>query len=196
MFRRWPGRWYLQIIFMLALSGLPSWVYAATGGEFHNEWDSWFEFSRILNFLIVAAGLYFILRKPLRKLFTNRREGIQRAIKEAEEARAEAQRLREDYERRTAELERELGDIRAQAQADQEALRLRLLQEGDEAADRVMEHARFTIEQESRKAESQIRARAALLALELAEKALERDLGPDDQRRFLQDYIAKVGEMN
>ncbi|MFQ5693577.1 MAG: F0F1 ATP synthase subunit B [Nitrospinota bacterium] len=164
--------------------------------EVHNAFDPWFETSRILNFLLVFFGLYFLLRKPIRTAMAKRREGIERAIHEAEEARAEARRLREEYERKTAELEKELEEIRAQARAEQEALRARLLEEGREAADRVMEQARFTIEQESRKAEQQIRSQAARLALELAEKALERELGPEDQRRFIQDYLHKVGEMN
>jgi F-type H+-transporting ATPase subunit b len=168
----------------------------ASIGEFHNVFDPWLEFSRILNFLIVVLALYFILRKPLRMLMAKRREGIQNAIKEAEEARAEAKRLREDYERRTAELGKELEAMKAQTKSDQEALRVRLLKEGTESAERVLDHARLTIDQETKKAEQQLRSKAALLALELAEKALKRELGPEDQRRFLQDYIHKVGEMN
>ena len=164
--------------------------------EFHNVWDSWFEFSRVLNFLIVLFALYFILRKPIRKAMEGRREGIVKAMKEAEEARAEAGRLREEYEKRTADLDKELAEMRVQAEADREALKTRLLKEGAESAERILEHARFTIEQETKKAEQLIRARAAQLALDLAEKALARELGPEDQRRFIKDYIAKVGEMN
>ncbi len=164
--------------------------------EFHNVWDSWFEFSRVLNFLIVLFGLYFILRKPIRKAMDARREGIIKAMEEAKEARAEAARLREEYEKRTADLDEELAKMRVQAEADREALKARLLKESAESAERILEHARFTIEQETKKAEQLIRARAAELALDLAEKALERELGPEDQRRFIKDYIAKVGEMN
>ena len=164
--------------------------------EFHNVWDSWFEFSRVLNFLIVLFALYFILRKPIRKAMEGRREGIVKAMKEAEEARAEAGRLREEYEKRTADLDKELAEMRVQAEADREALKTRLLKEGAESAERILEHARFTIEQETKKAEQLIRARAAQLALDLAEKAIARELGPEDQRRFIKDYIAKVGEMN
>lgn len=168
----------------------------AAATEFHNVWDSWFEFSRVLNFLIVLFGLYFILRKPVRKAMDGRREGIVKAMEEAKEARAEAGRLREEYEKRTADLDEELEKMRVQAEADREALKARLLKEGAESAERILEHARFTIEQETKKAEQLIRARAAELALDLAEKALERELGPEDQRRFIKDYIAKVGEMN
>ena len=70
------------------------------------------------------------------------------------------------------------------------------MKEGAEAAERILVHARLSIEQQTEKAEQQIRARAAQIALDLAEKALARELGPEDQRRFIQDYIAKVGEMN
>lgn len=182
---------------LLALWLAPGAVLAAAEGEPHaNVFDPWMEFSRVLNFLVVLFGLYFLLRKPIRGVMAKRREGIERTLREAEEARAEAKRLREDYGRRTAELERELEEIRAQTRAGQDALRARLLQEGSEAADRVMEHARLAIEQETRKAEQRLRSRAALLALDLAEKALERELGPEDQRRFVRDYITKVGEWN
>ncbi len=197
MFRRWISqRWVWVFFILLVLSGLPAKGLAASGGEFQNVWDTKFEISRVLNFLVVALGLYFILRKPLRKLFSSRREGIEIAIKEAEDARAEANRLREDYERRTAELEKELSEIRSRSHVNEEALRSRLVAEGDAAADRVVDHARFTIEQESKKAESQLRTHAALLALELAEEVLKRELGPEDQRRFFQDYLAKVGEID
>lgn len=186
----WTGLCFAAATLLVPALGI------ASGEEFHNVFDPWLEFSRILNFLIVALGLFFILRKPLRMLMAKRREGIENAIKEAEEARAEAKRLREDYERRTAELGKELETMKAQAKSDQEALRVRLLKEGTESAERILDHARLTIDQETKKAEQQLRSRAALLALELAEKSLERELGPEDQRRFLRDYIHKVGEMN
>ncbi len=186
----WTGLCFATATLLVPALGI------ASGEEFHNVFDPWLEFSRVLNFLIVALGLFFILRKPLRMLMAKRREGIESAIKEAEEARAEAKRLREDYERRTAELGKELEAMKAQAKSDQEALRARLLKEGTESAERILDHARLTIDQETKKAEQQLRSRAALLALELAEKSLERELGPEDQRRFLRDYIHKVGEMN
>ena len=186
----WTGLCFAAATLLVPALGI------ASGEEFHNVFDPWLEFSRVLNFLIVALGLFFILRKPLRMLMAKRREGIESAIKEAEEARAEAKRLREDYERRTAELGKELEAMKAQAKSDQEALRARLLKEGTESAERILDHARLTIDQETKKAEQQLRSRAALLALELAEKSLERELGPEDQRRFLRDYIHKVGEMN
>ncbi|MFQ5913372.1 MAG: F0F1 ATP synthase subunit B [Nitrospinota bacterium] len=191
-----PLRAWARPCVALAILLSPAWAFAAAGQEHHNVFDPWMEFLRVLNFLLVLFGLFFLLRKPIRAMMAKRRDGIERAIKEAEEARAEAARLREEYTRRTADLEKELAEIREQAKADQEALRARVLKEGGEAADRIMDQTRFTIEQETRKAEEQIRSRAALLALELAEKALERELSPEDQRRLIRDCIAKVGEKN
>ncbi len=180
----------------IALLGIPLLAAAAEEGVHHRVFDFWTEFSRVINFLIVVVLLYFLLRKPLRRAMADRRERLVKAMGDAEESRAEAKRLLEEYTERTARLEQELSALRATAEEERRSLQGRILEEAREVTQRVMEQARLTIDQEAKKAEQRLKEKAASLALELAEEALKRELGPDDQRRFLKEYVSKLGDLN
>jgi len=180
----------------IALLEIPLLATAAEEGVHHRVFNFWTEFSRVINFLIVAVLLYFLLRKPIRRAMAGRREKLVKAMGDAEESRTEAKKLLEEYTERTAHLEQELSALRAAAEEERRALQGRILEEAREVAQRVMEQARLTIDQETKKAQQRLKEKAASLALELAEEALKRELGPDDQRRFLNEYVSKLGDLN
>ena len=195
---RGPRKTAAALLLGMALFGTPLLAPSAEkapGAALHHVFDFWTEFSRVFNFLIVAVLLYFLLAKPIRRAMRSRRERLVQAMREAEEGRAEAKRLLEEYTERTANLERELLALRATAEEERRALRGRILEEAREMAQRAMEQARFTIDQETKKAQQRLKEKAASLALELAEEALRRELGPEDQRRFLQEYVSKLGDL-
>jgi F-type H+-transporting ATPase subunit b len=196
---RGPGKTAAVLLLGIALLATPLLALSAEkapGAAPHHVFDFWTEFSRVFNFLIVAVLLYFLLAKPIRRAMGGRRERLVKAMREAEEGRAEARRLLEEYSERTAHLERELSALRATAEEERRALRGRILEEARQMAQRVMDQARFTIDQETKKAQQRLKEKAASLALELAEEALRRGLGPEDHRRFLQAYVSKLGDLH
>ena len=83
----------------------------------------------IINFLILAAGLYLVGRKPVARIFRERREKIRTGLRAAEEGRIAAQtadadliQLREQGRREAEQAEKEagtgLGDVHGEIDRD------------------------------------------------------------------------------
>jgi F-type H+-transporting ATPase subunit b len=77
----------------------------------------------LVNFLLLAAALGWLLFRPVRGMLQKRQAAEKQHAEEVAARRAEADRLRADWQQRHAALERELSDARAarMSAADQEA---------------------------------------------------------------------------
>lgn len=117
----------------------------------------------IANFLILVAVLTFVLYRPVARVMRERRERIQRDLAEADRARSEAVKAREEYE----------AHLRA-ARKEGLAILESLTREGEQTRDRIIAQAR---EEAAR-----IRQRAESEAAALKESTLRR----------LQDDIVEI----
>ena len=183
---------------LLALPFLaPGLALGAEAGEVHHKAFSLKEeLFKLLNTLIVVAILYKLAARPLRNFMADRREGIRKALAEAELARQEAERQLEQQRSRVADLEAELGRVREMGQKERELLRERLQADQEVQAQRLLDQTKNTIALETTKARAELQNQAALLALGLAEEMLAKSLGPEDQKRFVSDYVAKLDQEN
>ena len=69
---------------------------------------------RVLNFLVLAGALFFLVRKPVAQFLGDRIKGIQEQLKELEEKKVEAEKKIAECEKRLATLENESEKIIAQ----------------------------------------------------------------------------------
>jgi len=185
----------------LALTSLvalwPEAALAAEAGEvYHKAFSLKEELFKLINTLIVVAILYKLAAKPLRNYLAERREGIRTALAEAERAREEAERLLEEQRSKVADLEAELARVREMGQGERQVLRDRLEAEQEAQAQRLLEQTRNTIDLETMRARAELQNRAAQLALNLAEEMLRKSLGPEDQKRLVENYLANLGGPN
>lgn len=182
----------------LALAFLaPGLALAAEAGEVHGKaFSVKEELFKLVNTLIVVLILYKLTAKPLRAYLAERREGIRKALEEADRAREEAERQLEAQRSRVADLEAELERVRKMSQEERQTLRARLQADQDTQAQRLLDQARKTIDLETGRARAELQNQAALLALGLAEEMLAKNIGPEDQKRFIADYVAKLGREN
>ncbi len=179
----------------LALGMFPEWVLGAEGGEVHRkEFSIVEEGFKFLNTLIVVLILYKVGAKPLASFFKDRREGIAAALAEAKAARTEAERELEAQRSKVADLEAELTRVRETGDRERSEIGARMEAEQKVQADRLLEQTRGAIELETAKARAELQARAAELAMGLAEEMLKKNIGPDDQERFVSEYLVKLGD--
>src|SRR5918996_756537 len=85
----------------LLLGGAVTLSWAAAAGH-HSEFSLTEEIFRWINFIVLAVILYVVISKFLPGVLANRRQQIERAITEAKASRAEAQRLLQENQRKTA----------------------------------------------------------------------------------------------
>jgi F-type H+-transporting ATPase subunit b len=129
---------------------------------------------------------------PLQRLLDQRRSRIQASLETAEETRAEALRLLEEYKQTLAKVRGEAEEILERARASGETTKADILVEAKAQADRRLEQARQQIERDTRAALRDIKAEVADLALLVAEKVTAKSLTDDDHRRLIEDALRDV----
>ena len=139
----------------------------------------------LLNFAILAGGLYLLLYKPV-KQFMDKREAYYRQEHDAAaQDRAQAEDLKKGYEAQLQNLETELQQKRSDAQAEIEQYRQEQRKEAQAQADRLVADAHAAAQREHDKllAESQQEIRD--LAMTATEKLLLQQQGGDPYDQFL-----------
>ena len=95
----------------------------------------------LLNFLILFAGLYFILYKPVKKFMKKRADGYAEQESRTKEALEDAERSRDAYSAKLAEADAEIATLKKQAEADAEAQCAATIARAAQAAAKLTEDA-------------------------------------------------------
>ncbi len=103
--------------------------------------DKWTVLFQIINFLILAGALYFLLFKPVMGGMREQAEKKKRAEQELEQNRSEISRTRSALEARLASTEDEAGRLITDAQEEAEALRQSLLEAAEPEVERILTEA-------------------------------------------------------
>jgi F-type H+-transporting ATPase subunit b len=172
------------VFFLVALAAAAP-AHAAEGGDSLLGW-------KIANFVLLVTVLVLALRKPLQKFFADRRGAIHTDIEEAAALRKAAEERHSQWQRRLANLERELDEIRATSRERADAEREHLLADARAAAERIRRDAENAVDQELRRARARLRDEASELAVELAAGILREQVGPADRDRLLDEFIGRI----
>jgi F-type H+-transporting ATPase subunit b len=138
----------------------------------------------------------FILWKfafgPLQRIIDERRARIQDSMDVAEEARAEAQRLLDEYKQTLAEVRGEAEEILERSRAAGESTKAEILAESRAQAERVVTKAHEQIERETRAALQELKTQVAELTLLATAKVATSSLSEADQRRLIDAALAEM----
>ena len=129
----------------------------------------------MLNFVILAGGLYFILYKPVKSFMAKREQHYKEMSDAAETNRAEAAALRKATQEKYDAAVDEVIRMRTKASDEIEAEKQRLLGEARAEARRILETAGKTAEMRSKKALADANDELRALAMEAVEKLLIND---------------------
>lgn len=146
----------------------------------------------VLTFLILVGILARFAWGPLLAAIRAREESIAEERRAAERSRAEAERLRVDYEARVAGLDAKARDIVAQAEAAGRRAKDDLLRAAQAENERLVDGARKKLAEEERRALREVRAHVAELSLRAAEKILRQGLDKSAQDRLLKDALGDI----
>jgi F-type H+-transporting ATPase subunit b len=179
--------------FLSCLLGLAVPVAACASGGGSQEGPSWFDFTwRVVNFLILAGVLYWLLAKKVKAFFIGRREGIRATLADAVAAREEAKKKFDEYaaklDKATEEIDAITRMIKEQGLSEKE----RIIEDGKKAAEKMKEDTLARMEQEFHKASQNLRVEAVRLSTQMAEEILKKNIQPGDHEALVTDYIEKV----
>jgi len=150
----------------------------------------------LLNFLVIAAAIFWFSKKNLPGAFRNRTASIQQAMEEARKASAEANRRLAEIEGRLSKLDGEIAGMRAAAENEGAAEEQRIMAAAAEDGRKIVESAEQEIAAAARAARRELTAYAADLAVALAKKQIHVDAATDQAlvREFAQQLPANAGE--
>lgn len=167
---------------------------ALAEGDAHGEGSSLF--FPVLNFALLIAALIYFARKPALAFFADRRSRIEGDLREAARLHKEAEERHAKWQRRLADLERELETIRQTSRERAETEREHILADARATAERIRRDASTAIEQELRRARERLRDEASDLAVEMAEGMLREQVTDADRDRLLDEFIARVEDVS
>jgi F-type H+-transporting ATPase subunit b len=165
--------------------------HAAEGGAHGKGWVATDTY-RLLHFMVLAGGLFFLLRKPLSQALGGRVKGIEDQLSELEAQKAEAEKKLAEYNQKFAQLEKETEGIVAEYVRQGEDAKVRILKEAEAAADKLQAQAQKNIESEIQRVKVRLQAEILDKALAKAEVLVKEKVTGDDQEKLVDEYLAKV----
>lgn len=148
-----------------------------------------------INFAILAGGLYWILRKPTAAFFAGRSEGIRKGIAEAAKLREESEKRIADVDRRLAALGAEIEKIRTEIRAEFAHDGERIREDTKRRLERLQLQAEQEIESIGRDAREQLRRHAAKLAVDMAEQRLRERIDPNAQHQLVEGFVNNIDRL-
>jgi F-type H+-transporting ATPase subunit b len=165
------------------------------GGEAaHAEGESLGAFlSRIGNFVLLAGGLYYLLRSPLGRYLDRRGQEIRADLHNAANLRAEAAARLAEIDQKLRALPGEIDVLKARGREEVAAEQLRIREAAEIERRRLVEQTSREIDRQLQIARRDLTEYAADLAVGVARGRLFRELGQEEQLRLVDRYSTQVG---
>lgn len=151
-----------------------------------NPWTALFTLlNLVLTFLILKKFLF----KPVNKMIDDRQKEIDDIFAEAADAKQKAESLRADYDRKLAEAKDESAQIIAEATQEAHRRSDEIILSAQSDAGAIREKARADIDMERKKALNEVKDDISRIALDIAEKVVEKKLDGGDHDRLFEDFL-------
>lgn len=141
-------------------------------------------------FVLSVPFMWKFVFKPITEALAARDRKAEDAIKAAEEAKEAAEKARAETESALAEARAEASKQVREAKERAESQAQSLLDKAKADAEAQVAKARADIDAERRRAIAEIRDLSVDLSLGATSKLLKREVGGDDQKRFVQDFLS------
>lgn len=141
----------------------------------------------LLGLIVWAAG------PAIRDALANRSTNTRRELEDAAQAKQDAQARYEELEARLSDFEKELAQLRSEAEANVQREVDAIHARGERDARLVAESARRSIADEVARARQTLRRDAVDLAVQVAGETIKSNIGDEDQQRLGREFLGAVG---
>jgi F-type H+-transporting ATPase subunit b len=149
-----------------------------------------------LTFIFLLLILKKYAWKPIVDAVDSRNDKIEKSLQAAEIARKEMENMHAENKKILDEAKEEKKNILAEAYQANHHIIAEARTEAQVEADRILEHARVTIESEKNIALSEIKHLMADLSVDIAKKVLQKELADENKQREYIDNILKDINLN
>jgi F0F1-type ATP synthase membrane subunit b/b' len=159
-----------------------------TVGDPHNLAMGWF----ILNFVIFAGGLAFVIRGPVMRQVRERAERFETLLRAADVAREAAEKRQVELQARLDGLSLEIDALQKTTDEKLEREKALILTKAEAEIERLQKNAEISLERQRRSAERRLMAEAARLAFSAAQQRVTAAVSQSDHDRLNAEFVTKV----
>lgn len=150
-------------------------------------------FWMLVSFTIVFLILRKFAWKPILNILKQREESIEKALKAAEDARIEMQKLQANNEQIVAEARKQADNIIKEAREIKEKIIAEAKQQASIEAEKVFAATKLSIENQKIQAMNEIRNQIAEFSVLIAEKIIRKELQNNDQQKaYIQTLLDEL----
>ncbi|BBO72094.1 hypothetical protein DSCA_60240 [Desulfosarcina alkanivorans] len=193
--KRSLAQWMLPLALAALLFFGGTVVFASSGGGHGDEGaKGWVatDTYRVMNFAVLAIGLFLVLKKPVAQALGGRIQGIKEQLEELEGKKKAAEAKLVEYDAKMAELDKEAEALLAEYVKQGEDAKVRILKEAEAAAEKLKEQASKNIEYEFLQAKAELKSEIVEKALAKAEAIITEKINSEDQEKLVDEYLEKV----
>ena len=187
----------LRAVLVAALVMSPVVAFAAGGGGHADSGAILKDFIyRCVNFILMVGLLAYFVTKPIRRGLKERSAEVEKTLAEAEAAKEAAEAKHREYSEKLAKATEEIATIAASIRREGELERDKIIATAKDLAAKIEQEADNKASGVVAQARAELREEAARLAVELAVDLLKKQVTADDQKRLVEEYMQKVGELH
>lgn len=160
-----------------------------------NDFSFGLFFWQMLLFILLLFLLKKYAWKPILDALNSREEGIKNALEEADRARQEMMDLQANNEKILKEARAERDTLLKDARSMKEQIISEAKEEAGAQANKMIEQAKSTIENEKQAAITELRNQVAELSIGIAEKIIKDELSDKDKQVKLIEEMMKEASL-
>jgi F-type H+-transporting ATPase subunit b len=148
----------------------------------------------IITFLVFVTLVVKFAWRPLLAALERREKLIAKAVDDAEKARADLERVKQDAAKILADARVEGEAIVGRSRAAADRLGEELRQKASAEAAGILKKAEREIQLETTRAIEQVRREAVELSVAIASKVLRRNVSAEDNRALIEDSLRQLDD--
>lgn len=156
-----------------------------------DKWTLIFTWANLLILFLLMKKFFF---KPIKNILKQREDEVNSLYEKANFSNTEAEKLKNEYEKRLAEAKSEANEIVGSAVKNAKVRSDEIIGDAKKEAQGIMEKAEREIELEKNSCVNEIKTEISYLAVDIAKKVIEKDLKEKDHEKLIDDIISKMGE--
>jgi F-type H+-transporting ATPase subunit b len=149
----------------------------------------------VVNFILLLWVIRRLGKAPLASFLADRREKIERGIREATAAKQKAEAVFNEYTERMKTLDAELAKLRSDIAKAAATDRAQIVADAEENAKRVKADTEELVARQAEQLEADIRKEVVAAAIEAAERAVKEAATADDQRRLADAFAREMSKV-
>lgn len=146
----------------------------------------------LINFALLAAILYFAVKRSINPSLATRRAAVEAEIAEAQRQLADAEAQLREYKEKLEQSKEEFAKIREDLVTAGEAEAKKILEEARAKADRMTAEGQALIEQEVRNLRADLVREAVEAAVKSAEATVKQSVNGQDQTRLADEFLSNL----